>query len=85
MVPKKIGDFSEYWEVTGTPRESYWAYWDIVEERRQATGGGARPPCPNPNWTRGGGAAPLFPSPSLSLPLSLSVGRKDWGAESYLD
>ena len=31
------------------------------------------PPCPNPNWTRGGGAAPLFPSPSLSLPLSLSV------------
>ena len=19
MVPKKIGDFSEYWEVTGTP------------------------------------------------------------------
>ena len=23
MVPKRFGDFSEYWEVTGTPRESY--------------------------------------------------------------
>ena len=46
MVLKKIGDFSEYREVTGTPRESYWAYWAIVEERRQATGGGTRPPCP---------------------------------------
>ena len=80
MVPKKIRDFSEYREVTGTPRESYWAYWAIVEERRQATGGGAPPaPCPNPNWTRGGGAAPSFLLPLSPFPLSLSVGRKEGG------
>ena len=41
MVPKKIGDFLEYREVIGTTQKSYWAYWAIVEETRQAMGGGA--------------------------------------------
>ena len=36
MVPIRFEEFSEYREVTGTPRESYWAYWAIVEERRKA-------------------------------------------------
>ena len=77
MVLIRFGDISKYREVTGTPRESYWAKWAIVEERRHATGGGACPPCPNPNWTRGGDAAPSFLLPlSLPSPFPLSVGRK---------
>ena len=44
MVPKKIGDFSEYREVTGTPRGSNGPYWAIGERRSQATRGGVRPP-----------------------------------------
>ena len=69
MVLKKIGDFSEYREVTGTPRESYWAYWAIVEERRQATGGGTRPPLPIRIGQRVGAAPPLSLSYSSSLSL----------------
>ena len=37
MVPKKIEDISEYREVTGTPREKYWAYWALLEERIKTT------------------------------------------------
>src|SRR3989337_3030123 len=37
MVPSGSGIFSEYREVTGTPRKKYWAYWALLEERRKAT------------------------------------------------
>ena len=53
------------------PRESYWAYWAIVEERRQATGGGMPPPLPQSELDKGRGVAPLFPSPSLPSPFPL--------------
>ena len=77
MVPKKSGDFLEYREVTGTPRESYWAYWAIVEERRKATGGGTPPPLPQSELDKGRGRGPpLSFSLSLLSPSPLSVGRK---------
>ena len=37
MVLIRFRDFSEYHEATGTPGESDWAYWALVEEKRQAT------------------------------------------------
>ena len=66
-VPERFEDFLEYLEVTG-PRGKLTGLMGHsgVEEaghgRRHA-----RLPCPNPNWTRGGGVAPIFPSPPLSL------------------
>ena len=60
MVPKKIGDFSEYREVTGTPRGLNGPTWALVERKR---GGKGWPPPPSPNRTRRGGRRPPFPSP----------------------
>ena len=74
MVPKKIGDFSEYREATGTPGKVNWAYWAIVERGRLPHE--VAPPKPNPNWTRGGGAAPLSFSLCPLSPFPLSVGSK---------
>ena len=76
MVIKKIGDFSEYLEVTGTPRESYWA---IVEERRQAMGGGVRPTLAPIRIAQGEGVCPPFPSPSLPFPFPSPLIRKRGG------
>ena len=59
MVPDCFGYFSEYREVTGTPRGKYGPHgpW---EGGTPAHKGLARPPQGRrPNWIREGGAAPL--------------------------
>ena len=87
MVPKRFRDFSEYREVTGTPRGVNGPYWALVEDRRRRPGGG-RPPKPNPNW--GGGPGPPFllsllpflPSPTPTMEggilLPPGVGLPPW-------
>src|SRR5215216_4250210 len=78
MVPSDSGILSEYRGVTGI---RWGKLMGLLGHSggEEADHGRRRPPLPNPNWTRGGGAAPLFPSPSLSLPLSPSVGKKEGG------
>ena len=65
MVPKCIGYFPEYQEVTGTPRGINGPQWALVEKREGRPE--VAPPLCSPNWTREGGAPPpsfsslLFP------------------------
>ena len=74
MVLECFGYFSEYREVTGTPRGKYWATMGHRGERGKPTRGSV-PPMGYPNWTRGMGVPP-FPLPlSLSFPLSTSKRR----------
>ena len=83
MVPKKIGDFLEYREATGTPREKLMSLLGHSGEREAATGGGARPQAQS-ELDKGWGRAPPFLLPLPPFPFPLSVGRKE-GGESYLD
>ena len=59
MVPSGSGIFSEYREVTGTPREKLWALWAIRRKHTSPQGAGAPPLGRRLNWNRFGGAAPL--------------------------
>src|SRR3954466_11799481 len=52
---------------TGELREYGKEYWALLGLSGKEPGGGARPPKPSPNWTRGLGARP--PLPSFSTPL----------------
>ena len=65
MVPKRFMDFSEYREVTGTPREKLMGLMGHIREERAGHG---RCPQANTNWIRGGGASPLSFSLSTSFP-----------------
>ena len=62
------------------PPGGYWASWALVAKREGRPRGGTPPPCPSPNWTRGGGGAPLLPSLLLLLPPSPYGNRKGRGA-----
>ena len=81
MVPECFGYFSEYREVTGTPRGSNGPTWAIGE--REGSPQGVPPPHGLSELDKGKGARPPFPFPlSLSFPLSPSMRRKK-GAKSY--
>ena len=83
MVLQCIGYFPEYREVIETPRGINWSQWALVEKREGRPGGGACPPCPNPNWTRGGAAPPSFLLSSSSFPPSPTRNRKEEGNPTW--
>ena len=70
MVPGEIGHMPEYREVTGTPREVYGPYWDIVGERRREQRR------EHPTQAQSELGAPPFPSSFLPLPsLLIQLGK----------
>ena len=74
MVPGEIGSIPEHREVTGTPREVYGPYWDLVEEREKKQ---RRERPPKVQYELGGGPGPYsFLFPPLSFSPRINKGKR---------
>ena len=79
MVLSGSGIFSEYREVTGTPREKLWALWAIRRKHTNPQGAGAPPLGRRPNWNRfGGGPFLLSYSSFPSSPIPTREKRESY-------